>query len=129
MTKEDWDKVDKSMQSPYGRSELLCDGYLVTIDTRICDRRLQSMIYVNGHWKGAWQLEDCEERRRFFRPVRRLVWKPSILKGASKKTLKSMGIDPKETRLSYSPMWTSFRPLKAHFIKNNTSIELAPEAS
>jgi len=127
MTKEDWDKVDRSMQSPYGRSSLLCDGFEITIETGLYKRKLSSIIYVNGHFKGAWLLEDCEERRRFLRPVKRLVWKKKITKGFSKRSLKSLNIDPTEVRICFSHEWTSFRSLKAHLIKNNTSIELAPE--
>ena len=127
MTKEEWDKVDKSMQSPYGQISLLCDAFRITIETGIYKRRLSSIIYVNGHFKGAWTREDCEERRRFFRPIKRLVWKKKITKGFSKKSLKSLNIDPTETRIAFSAEWSSFRSLKAHLIKNNTSIELAPE--
>ena len=128
MTKEEWDKVESSMQSPWGRASLLCDGFKVTLETGLYKRKLSSMVYVNGVFKGAWMLEDCEERRRFFRPIKKLVWRKKITKGFSKKTLKSLNIDPAETRIGFSPEWTSFRSLKSHLIKNNTSIELAPEA-
>lgn len=127
MTKEEWDKVDKSMQSPYGRVSLLCDGFKITVETGLYKRRLSSIIYVDGVFKGAWMLEDCEERRRFFRPVKKLLWRRKMTKGFSKKTLKSLGIDPAETRISFTAEWSSFRTLKTHLIKNNTSIELAPE--
>lgn len=128
MTKEEWNKVERSMSSVYGRITLLCDGYRLTLETGLCKRKLVTTIYVNGEWKGAWLLNDCEERRRFFRPVKSLVWKPKILKGVSKRTMKAMGIDPKETNTFYDSFWPSFRPLKAHLIKNNTSIELAQES-
>jgi hypothetical protein len=128
MKNEDWDKVEHSMQIPWGWVTLVCDGYQIDIRTGIYKRHLSSICYVNGSFKGAWILNDCEERRRFFRPVKRLNWKPRVLKGLSKKKLKCMNIDPAETSISYSAEWTSFRSLKAHLIKNNTSIELAPEA-
>ena len=127
MTKEDWDKVETSMQSPWGQISLICDGYRLTLQTSLYKRTLTTTPYVNGEWKGAWLLNDCEERRRFFRVVKLLVWRPKFLKGMSKRTLKSVNIDPKEIRISYNSQWGSFRPLKAHLIKNNTSIELAPE--
>jgi len=127
MTKEEWDKVEKSMNSPWGRISLICDGYRLTLETGLYKRTLSTMVYVNGEWKGAWFGTDCEERRRFFRPVKRLAWRPKMIKGLSKRSLKSLNIDPKETRISYDATWSAFRPLKAHLIKNNTSIELAPE--
>lgn len=128
MTKEDWDKVEASMNSPYGRITLLCDGYNLTLESGIYKRKLSTIIYVNGVFKGAWILEDCEERRRFFRPVQTLVWRTKFTKGLSKKSLKNLGIDPKEKRTSHSAEWSSFRALKAHLIKNNTSIELVKES-
>ena len=73
---------------------------------------------------------DCEERRRFFRPYTRTVWSKSQLdmfKKLSKKQLQNRGIDPGKTFTTYYPWWTSFKALKAHLLKNNTSIELAPE--
>lgn len=127
MTKEEWDKVDRSMQSPYGRISMLCDDFKITIETGLYKRKLSSTIYVNGIFKGAWMLDDCEERRRFFRPIKRLVWKRKITKGFSKRSLKSLNIDPTETHIAYSAEWSSFRSLKTHLVKNNTSIELAPE--
>lgn len=127
MTKEDWSKVEASMSSAFGQISLICDGYRLTIQTRIYKRKLSSVPYVNGEFKGIWMTQDCEERRRFFRPVHTLVWKKKTTKGFSKKTLKSIGIDPDEKRTYYSCEW-SFRALKSHLIKNNTSIELATEA-
>lgn len=127
MIKEEWDKVEKSMQSPWGSISLLCDGYRLTLQTSIYKRKLATITYINGEWRGAWLLNDCEERRRFFRPVKLLAWRPKMLKGISKRTLKSINIDPKEIRISYDSQWGSFRSLKAHLLKNNTSIELAPE--
>ena len=128
MTKEDWDKVDKSMQSPYGQISLICDDFLLTLATGLYKRKLSTIVYVNGVFEGKWVLNDCEERRRFFRPVKQLVWKKKITKGFSKKSLKSLNIDPSEVRIHYSSEWSSVRSLKAHLIKNNTSIELKPEA-
>lgn len=127
MTKADWDKVEASMSSAYGLISLLCDGYRLTLQTGIYKRKLSTVPYVNGELKGIWMSQDCEERRRFFRPVQTLVWKKKTTKGFSKKTLKTLGIDPAEKRTYYSCEW-SFRSLKAHLIKNNTSIELITEA-
>lgn len=128
MTKAEWDTVEKSMMSPWGRVSLICDGYRLTLETGLFKRKLSTIVYVNGEWKGAWLINDCEERRRFFRPVKRLAWRPKMLKGISKRSLKSLNIDPKEVHIAYDSTWGAFRSLKAHLIKNNTSIELAPES-
>ena len=125
MTDQDWLKVENSMNCSYGRITLICDDFRLTLDTGIYKRKISTTVYVNGHWKGEWHIKDCEERRRFFRPVKCLKWKPRMIKGLSKKNLKLLDIDPKETIIYYDSMWGSFKPLKAHLIKNNTSIELA----
>lgn len=128
MTAADWEKVKASMESPYGIITLLCDGFTLTLESALYKRRLETWVYVNGVMKGSWLLDDCEERRRFMRPVKHLKWKQKALKGLSKKALKSLNIDPAEHWTSYSCVWGSFRSLKSHLTKNNSSIELEPEA-
>lgn len=128
MNAADWAKVEASMESPYGIISLLCDGFLLTLQSGLHKKRIETCVYVNGVMKGSYFVDDCEERRRFMRPVKHLRWKQKTLKGFSKKTLKSLNIDPTEHWISYSCFWGSFRSLKAHLIKNNVSIELAPEA-
>lgn len=127
MTKEEWAEVEKKLQSPWGSVDLMCDGYKLTLQVQRDKMRLIIMIFVDGEFKGIW-FNECEERRRFFQPCKRKIYKAKTFKGFSKRTLKSMQIDPNETITHYRPFWTAFRPLKAHLIKNNTSIELVKEA-
>jgi len=130
MTKQEWARVEAELSSPYGSIKLICDGYELLLHATLVKRRLMIGFFVDDHWKGKWMLEDCEHRRRFFRRTEKSLWNAkskASLKKAGKKLLKSIGMDPEEKIVSYSSHWPSFRPLKAHLIKNNTSIELAPE--
>lgn len=131
MTKEEWGIVEHRLSNPYGSVDLVCDGYKLHLHTSIYKMRVNIMFYVDGKWLGRWILEDCEERRRFHRCVVHKCYGPAEKKKylkLGKAFLKRMAIDLDKTWVSYRPDWGSFRSLKAHLIKNNTSIELAPEA-
>jgi hypothetical protein len=86
---------------------------------------------VNGEVRGAWLFEDCEERRRFMRPVKRFLYSKEqrvSYKKVSKRLRQKYGLpDPDITYTSYDFYWTSFRALKRNLIKNNTTIELVKE--
>lgn len=128
MTKAEWEQIEKSLQSPWGSVSLICDGYNLTLQTQRDKMRLVIMTYINGHFKGIYMSEDCEERRRFLRPKVSKVYKDSFFKGFTKKEQKYLRAKYDKSITTYLPYWGSFRPLKTHLIKNNTSIELAPEA-
>lgn len=126
MTKEEWTKVETALGSIYGRAELLIDGYNIVV---VCvpEKPLHQIlaVYVNGKINMKWCLEDCEERRRFcFRSKKSLL---SQKEKAELKRKKKSIRDEVEKRMmiyTYSPFWNSFRTLKSHFLKNNSSIEL-----
>lgn len=127
MTKQQWEQIETSLQSPWGQVNLVCDGYNLTLQVERDKMRLLIMTYINGHFKGIWMSEDCEERRRFFRPKVTKLFKESVFKGLTKKERKYMEEKYNKTITTYLPYWPSFRPLKAHLTKNNISIELVTE--
>jgi hypothetical protein len=129
MTPKDWAWVEFSLRGPFGFADLLIDGYEVRLEVKqVGVLKFEIVPFVNGAIKGAWLLEDCEERRRFLRPVHKSVWTPAkkkaMTKGLSKKLVRQYfpRIDEKLTLYTFG--WPSFGPLKRHLIKNNTSIEL-----
>lgn len=131
MTKEEWKVAEDQLNRPMQSVHLLCDGYKLTLRLERYKMKLIIAFYVNGEIKGAWLNDDCEERRRFCRPVKKSCWTAkhlALMKKASKRQLKRLGVDPNEHFIIHYPWWTSFKTLKSHLIKNNTSIELAPEA-
>lgn len=116
----------------YSPVELRCDGYEVALVlTRISQFKNVIKVYVNGVIKGEWLINDCEERRRFFRPVKRSVFtqkQKAAMKKVSKRLRQKVGLpDPDASFTHYAPYWTSFRALKRHLIKHNSDIELIRE--
>ncbi len=131
MTKTEWDAVDKNLKQG-SKVTLICDGYNLKLGIRrLSEMRLGIAFSINGKSDYLeWMQVDCEERRRFFRPYTRSVWsKPQLgmFKKWSKKQLQNRGVDPGKTFTTFYPWWTSFKALKSHLLKNNTSIELSPE--
>lgn len=130
MKDSDWNIVEQCLKSPNHPVGLTCDGYHVCLNLGRSGMKLIIEIYVNGSIKGVWTRDDCEERRRFLRPAKKSAWSAKSLaeiKTMSAAQLKRMKIDPKETFVVYYPWWTNYKALRSHLIKNNKSIELAPD--
>ncbi len=128
MTKSEWDKVKKALESLWGVVELKIDGYQISLSlVRVSTYKLAIAIYVNGVFKGEWLMKECDERQRFLPKKER-----SLLTAKDKASWKKL---PKKTQKEleekynrkyecYASHWTSFGALKKHLIANNTSIEL-----
>ncbi|MEG1752767.1 MAG: hypothetical protein RR234_02530 [Christensenella sp.] len=130
MTKEDWAIAEKRTLYSHSGCKLLIDDYEVTVClVPKTPYKSTIFIYINGTFKGAWLIKDCEERRRFLRPITTSLLKTKddkeFLKGMSKKQRESWQDKAKYTY--YWPDWSSFASLKKHLIANNTSIELINE--
>ena len=125
MNKEDWKKVEDALESLYRIAVLDCDGYKLSLNLVMATKyRNEIRFYVDGWLYVKWVLEDCEERRRFCRPVHRRKYKKASFKGLSKRTLKTWKIDPDEKYTTYGLTWKSFVSLKRHLIANNKEITL-----
>ncbi|BDV42415.1 hypothetical protein GURASL_13380 [Geotalea uraniireducens] len=127
MTNADWDHVEQCLQSQFQPVGLVCDGYHLCLCLQRMGMKLVITFFVNGDLKGRWLGEDCEERRRFFRPVKKSAWTAKsrlAIQKTSKRMLKRLGIDPTETITVYYPWWNSFKALKSHLRKHNECIEL-----
>lgn len=126
-TRELWKRIDEELCLPYGSAELLVDGFRLTLDVAcIKPRRYTIMIYVNGHFKGSWLIDDCEERRRFFRRSERSLYgharRERIVREFGKRRAEKFGL--LKTFTSYSPHWPTFGPLRRHLVANNKSIRV-----
>lgn len=131
MTKEEWAQVEASMRSPFGCVHLLVDGYGLTLQVRQAKPlKFVIALFVNGWMRGEWGLKDCEERRRFFRPISASVHtaaqRKELTKGLSKAAIKRYMPDLEKKFTYYTSDWPSFAPLKRHLVANNTSIAIAP---
>ncbi len=131
MTKEEWKEVEERLTGLNIPVMLICDGYKVALMLERVDQFKNGiMVYVNGCFEGRWIIQDCEERRRFLRPVNKFMYSTkqrSILKKMSKRLRKKIGLDPDAKHTYYHFYWTSFMYLKSHLIKHNSNIELVRE--
>lgn len=114
----------------WGEVALICDDYNVLLRTvHIKPRRGAIIAYINGKHLGKWLIEDCEERRRFFRETsrylhstqtRRLMRKALGGAQCSKENLARIN----ERFVSYSGFWFSAPALLRHILRHNRSVEL-----
>lgn len=127
MTDEEWKQVEQRLTPPIGYVRLNIDGYTVTIVT-VKEKPLHYClgVYVNGEIRVEWIDQDCEVRRKFYRHTT-----SSILNAKGRQMLKKERKSVREAILKkctfelYTPYWGSFKSLKAHLVKNCTSIEIA----
>ena len=123
LTAEQWQAVEKLATSLYTHASLLVDGYRLDLQL-VPDGPYKNIIFVYMDGKIDWGklTKDCDERRRFCRPVTKYLlpakppksWKPKEWQRRRRETAFT----------AYYPWWTSFDPLKRHLVKNNHDIEI-----
>ena len=144
MTKEQWAEVEKRATAPWGYAKLDCDGYIISIRReRYSGLRDCLVVYVGGVWKGEWAKEDCEERRRFFCPKKKYFHtaKGRAQMQAHRAKLTKREIEWLKSQFKdsaifdidacftyYLPIWPSWKPLKAHLVRNNKEISIVRDA-
>ena len=131
ITDADWDEIKAMMDRPYGRAALIIDGFRVDLQQQISKRKIVTVTFVNGSWKGEWlsavefTLPEAkhEEARRFFRPRSRAVHSSKDIKTIQKIFGKRRAKEEAEKRGHwFDPTWTSARSLRKHLEANNTEI-------
>lgn len=130
ITKDQWQKIEQELSHAFGNVKLKCDSYDVTLQiTPVGNLQYGILVYVNGHWKGKWIVEDCEERRRFFRPVEHFLHSAKerleLLKIYGGKRASKEDVERINRKLtSYASHWTSVKSLRRHLEKNNQELVL-----
>lgn len=124
MTTEEWKKVESDLLMLDCSVKLHIDGYEVWLVPARENMRIYITLFVDGGFKWEWIHEDCDIRKRFMCPSKHCLVKQKDLDRVTKSKKKQQEIKANNTYISYSPYWTSFKRLKSHLIKNNTSIEL-----
>ncbi|PVX80032.1 hypothetical protein [Paraburkholderia unamae] len=129
LSKDDIERIEKELSYPYGAVALKCDGYDVTIYVQqVKARKFDLMVYVNGWFRGEWLRDDTQERRRFYRPTRASLYKPSqraeILKDFGKRRAARLFPDLDKTFTYYMPTWSATSSMLRHFHRENTSVSL-----
>ncbi len=126
MTKEDWEYAEKELSGIFGRVDFTIDGYNVTVSCKLeKTRHFVLMVYIDGKFEWKWAQKDCDIRRRFCSRHTKCCLDQKQ-KSRLKREKKAFREEVKK-RMTYEyflPYWNSFRMMKAHFIKNNTSIKL-----
>ena len=126
MTNEDWKYIEEKLSYPFGSAELLIDGYNVTLGCQLIKpRQFAIAVFIDGKFQMKWAMEDCDIRRRFCSRHTK-CFLDQMARNRLKREKKAFRekIIKQATSEYYLPYWNSFRMMKAHFIKNNTSIEL-----
>ncbi|BFH15196.1 hypothetical protein M5X00_24505 [Paenibacillus alvei] len=125
MTIEDWKTVEKNLRHLHYPVELNCDGYPVTLVLEMVTPFKNGIaVYIDGNVKGSWIIDDCEERRRFMRPITKQLFTKKQLEDAKKVSKKYYKEAAAQKYTCHDYHWYSFRSLKNHLIKNNKSIEI-----
>lgn len=130
ITKEQWQKIEQELSFAYGSAKLKCDGYDVGLYVTLIDTlQYGILVYVNGQFQGKWLMEDCEERRRFLRPVERFLYnakeREQFLKiWGGKRAPKSKVEQYNRKFTTYCNYWMSVKSLRRHIEKNNKEVEL-----
>ena len=128
LTNEEWKDIENKLSYTGACVNLKVDGYQISI---MVVRRKSFhnvlQIFVENHFKLKWLMEDCEIRRKFCQPHKR-----NLLSADEKRKLRKE-IKSKKRQddilnnccyTYYDSCWSSFRTMKAHFIKNCNSIKL-----
>lgn len=133
MTPQEWKEVETRLKDFFDIVKLDCDGYNISLSLeRVTSMQNAIRVYINGYINSEYIFNDCEERRRFYRPVSKFVRssksRAKFKKGLSKKELafikKEHAFDIDRKYTYYLPEWNSFKAFKAHLIKHNKNIQL-----
>ena len=125
ITIEEWKSVEDALKSPLSNVKMMIDGYNVTIaHAMVKPLQFCLAIYIDGKFDFKWAMDDTDIRRRFC-----CKHTKSMLTAKDKKKLhvtdkQFQKLKKKHSFDWYDPYWNSFRSMKAHFVKNNKSIEL-----
>jgi len=127
LSTDDWKRIEEKLSSAYGLVNLLIDGFTVTLQVqKTKPRRYEIVVFVNGWFRAEWLLKDCDQRRRFYDRKTKYVFSKKIREAERKFNKRYPNIGTSNPDLTYEywvPWWASFSRMKAHFLKNNQSIE------
>jgi hypothetical protein len=133
LTKEQKAECASSLDHPYGRVELVCDGRKITLNVESCKKlSYRVMTYVDGHFLGKWiSGSEAHPEQKFLRKVVRPVYSASFKKKMEKAAGKRfVAQDPfyKKTVTTYMPDWASGKAAINHLCKVCESVELVSGA-
>ncbi|MCL1618357.1 hypothetical protein [Ralstonia pseudosolanacearum] len=129
LTREEIIKIEYELASPYGMVKLKCDGY--TVDIRVeREKPLKYIlgVYINGVRNMSWVKGDCEEAKRFCRPIVRPFYsaqeKAKLIRSFGKRRAAEYFPKLNESHTSYMPFWPSAKTMLRHFSKTCVDLEV-----
>jgi hypothetical protein len=131
ITKATWTAIEQRLSNPYGRVELLADGYRIAVNVeRYKALSWKLVVYINGEIKFEWLREDSEETRKFWRRRERFLHQKKY-RDDMKKWLKSrdewkrdMAQKAHATLVVWDPAWPNAKVFCRHIRKTCTDIRL-----
>lgn len=129
LTKEQKVKLIEKLGLPWGRVELMCDGYRINLVVEwVSALKYRVITYVNGKWKGVWVsgIEDHPEQKFLNRKETPLA-KPSDRARFEKAFGKRAAArDPRFSKkvVTYDPSWASGKQAINHLCRVCESIEI-----
>ena len=127
LTKEQWKTFRDTLSWAHGVVHLEVDGYHLRLVVAPY-KPLSYVIlpYVNGELHPEWIVDECEERRRFFRPYERYLHpekhRLELLKIWGRLITKEKRAEINRKITGYDWCWRSPASLQRHLIANNQSI-------
>jgi hypothetical protein len=126
-----WTMIEDSLANPYGRVELLADGYRIVASVeRYKALTWKVVIYTDGKILFAWTSQDREETRKFWQRRERFTH-PKKYRDDMKKWLKSrdewkrdMAQRAHAMQVMWSPTWPNAKAFCRHIRKTCTDIRL-----
>jgi hypothetical protein len=131
ITKAKWTALEQRLSNPYGRIELLADGYRIVASVeRYKALSWKVVIYIDGTISFAWISQDREETRKFWQRRERFLH-PKKYRDDMKKWVKSrdewkrdMAQRAHAMHVMWSPTWPNAKAFCRHIRKTCTDIRL-----
>lgn len=137
ISKEEWDNIERNLSSYFGHVELKADEHLVTFELRrYSELRQCIVVFYEGKsipygFSGDKNADEKKQdlQRRFSCERKRFLYPKKVrdqYKGRrwTKKRLDELHFNPSVSASTYLPIWTSFKALKRHLIKNNADLSV-----
>lgn len=129
LSKEQKDQAIAKLSRPWGRVDLLCDGYQIALSVeRSKGITYRVMTYINGFFKGEWMFakDECPEQkfmRKSVRPACSAKHKQEMEKLLGKRLIAK---DPYYTKTftNYMPDWASGKAAINHLCKVCDSVQV-----
>lgn len=132
LTKEQKQELIDKLASPWGRVNLLCDGYRITLAVQqVSPLKYRVVTYINGVWEGKWVdgSRSFPEQKFINRKEVSLVTPSEKAKAEKIFGKRAVAKDPWYTNklVTYDISWASGKQAINHLCRVCESIEVLPD--